>query len=216
MELPDSCEGFHFRYFSADEQGEPIEVEPSVDSLRAEEVILDRVALILKNRPDIMRQLACMENAMEIHLYQDEGFKDLDMELYFIGRVTVDGDEVIMELSTDEVLYGGKLASDVLDIVGHELVHVIDFLDELDGQLPGWPDETLETFKKARTVEQQRIRENTSFMPGYGLVNDVEFLAVLGESFFKQPEVVRKENRALFDAMNGFFKLSSDEWAELA
>ncbi len=215
MSLPDFCEGFHFRYFSANDNGEPVEGEPSADSRRAEEVILTRVANILKKRPDVMEQLSCLENALEIHLYQGDGFKDREMELYFIGRVTVGGDEVIMELSTDEVLYGGKVCSDVLDIVGHELVHVIDFLDELDGELPGWSPEVLDQFKKAREIEKGKIREGHSLLTGYALTNDIEFLAVLAEVFFMRSDALKSSNRELFDVMNTFFQLDSDEFAKL-
>ncbi len=211
--IPDYCEGFHFRFFRADKGGRRRSTRPDASAQAAEERILKRVGLILKNRPDLMAQLACLENGLEIHLYQGDGFKDFENELYFYGRATVHGDEVVLEFAVDEILYGGREDHEVMDVVAHELIHVIDLLDDMDGLLPGWSKNDIARYKEAREIEKERIREGTSPLVGYALTNNVEFLAVLAEVFFTRSHQLADSNPVLFELMADFFRQDPRESA---
>jgi len=201
------CTGFVFRYFSAGKRGERVETKPKPEARQAEEIIMQRVAYALKHRPDWMEALCCLDNGVEVRLYQGTGFKDEELELYLFGRTTVHGDDVILEFATDEVINGGRdIHSDVMDVVIHELVHLIDYLDDEDGLLPGWTDDDGLVFWEQREHEWQLLRDNkpTPLVP-YALTNEVEFLAVLGEAFFMRPDDLKAHNPILFNLMHKFF-----------
>lgn len=201
------CTGFYFRYFSPDDDGVRIESEPNTDTLRATETILKRTANLLAERPDLMEKLCCLENGVEVRLYQGKGFNDEESEVYLFGRTTVHGDDAILEFAVDEVLHGGQGEhDDVMDVVVHELIHLIDYLDDEDGILPGWTDEQIETYMTARETEIKKMKAGQpSPMVEYALTNDVEFLAVLAEVYAVKPSALKKTNKALFTLLNNFF-----------
>lgn len=203
----DYCTGFVFRYFSAGKRGERVETKPKPEARQAEEIIMQRVAHALKHRPDWMETLCCLENGVEVRLYQGQGFKDEDLEIYLFGRTTVHGDDVILEFATDEVINGGRdIHNDVMDVVIHELIHLIDYLDDEDGVLPDWTEDDGLLFWEQREHEWSLLRDNkpTPLVP-YALTNEVEFLAVLGEVFFMRSNELKAHNPILFDLMYKFF-----------
>jgi len=204
--LPEYCPGFQFRYFVANKDGRRIKAKSNAEFRAAEDHVLRRFRDVLRHRPDMMEQLACLENGLEICLYQGEGFLGYDSELYFYGAATVNGDEVILELATEEVLHGGQNDHDVLDVVVHELIHIIDYLDDKDGVLPTWDANQRRRYYRAREREKVRIRDGVSPLVGYALTNDVEFLAVTGEVYFTKPAALQVSNKALFELFNAYFQ----------
>ncbi len=204
--IPDHCEGFHFRYFYIDEKEHLEVIRPDEDAKEAENVILERVNEIFKHRPDLMRALACMEQGLEIHLYNGNGFEDFTNGIYFYGRATKNGEEVILEFATEEILQGGRPDGDVLDIVVHEITHILDYLDDHDGILPDWTDDDVATFKAERQKERRKIRDGKSPLVGYALTNDEEFLAVLAETYFIKPAELYQSNPTLYRLMSQYFK----------
>ncbi len=210
-ESGDTCEGFYFRYFVADEEGNSLESDEDPDFLKAENEMLTRVSKTLKNRPDLMKAVSCLDNGLEVRFFRtsekNRVFKDHDNEVYLFGQVTYDDDHVVMELSADEILFGGGKDHPVLDVVVHELTHLIDFLDDLDGVLPGWTPEQVKLFETAREVEKEKIRRHQSPLDAYALVSNIEFLAVLAETFFLKPDPLRISNPALYNLLKDYFKL---------
>lgn len=205
-DIPEHCEGFHFRYFYIDAQGHKEVIDPDESTLKAEELILKRVNDILKNRLDLLHSLACLENGLEICLYNGSGFEDYTNGIYFYGRATRNGDEVILEFATEEILQGGRQDGEVMDIVVHEIMHVLDYLDDHDGLLPEWTDEDVSVFKQQREIERQKIRSGKSPLIGYALTNDEEFLAVLAEVYFTRPHDLYNGNPTLYSLMANYFK----------
>jgi len=204
--IPDHCEGFQFRYFYIDANGYKRSIKPDADALRAENMILARVNQIFKNRPDLMLALACLEMGLEIRLYNGSGFADYTNGIYFYGRATKNGDEVILEFATEEILQGGRQDGDVMDIVAHEITHILDYLDDEDGLLPDWTSSQIALFKEERRKERRKISDGESPMVGYALTNDEEFLAVLVEVYFTHPEALYKSNPTLYHLMADYFK----------
>ncbi len=205
--MADFCEGFQFRYFKPDRKGRRRSVKQNAYFRTAEDRFLQKVLDLLKNRLDILTQLMCRDNGIEIHLYHGNGFVDYKEEYYLFGRATQDGEDIILELAVEEVLYGGQYEhEEVLDVVVHELVHAIDFLDGVDGVMPGWDVGQLVRFDKARRKEEAQIKKGQSPMSAYALVSEYEFLAVLAETFFYKPNELKKSNRTLYTMMKQFFK----------
>ncbi len=206
-ELDDDCPGFVFRYFSPGPHGLRRETKPTKISLEAENKILTRVATVLADRPDILQRLCCLENGVEVRLHQGHGFRDEELEVYFFGRTTVHGDDAILEFAADEVLHGGKGDhSDVMDVIVHELMHLIDYLDDDDGILPNWNTKQRHAFETARMSEWVKLKtDQATPMVAYALTNDVEFLAVLAEVYWVKPKALKQANPTLFTLMDGFF-----------
>lgn len=184
-----------------------VETKANDLAIQAENEVLRRVAKLLVDRPDLMQKLCCLENGVEVRLYQGHGFEDEDDEVYLFGRTTVHGDDAILEFAVDEILYGGQGPhDDVMDVVVHELVHLIDYLDEEDGVLPGWNEHQVEMYFKARDKEIEKMKAGKkSPLVDYALTNDVEFLAVLAEVYAVRPSALKKSNKTLFSLLDEFF-----------
>ncbi|MGE0200185.1 MAG: zinc-dependent peptidase [Candidatus Melainabacteria bacterium] len=214
-ELPgEACEGFIFRYFVPGEAGETLEVDASEGPhfSETEEKIFQRIRSVLVNRQDLLGLLGCLPNGLEIHLYQTTGrvgFRDHENEIYFFGRTTNDGDSTIMEFATDEVLHGGTGDHDVLDVVVHEMVHVLDFFNGYDeeGLLPGLSGIQRERFEAERLEEMKKIITGQSPLDKYALRDHAEFLAVLVETFFVKPVPLRHSNPVLYELLTEYFRL---------
>lgn len=205
---PEFCEGFQFRYFIADTLGRKRESTPNKDFIAAEERILKRVTEFLEGRPDLLEVLSCLEGGIEIHLHHGHGFSDYKKQVYFYGRATLDGDQYTLELATDEVLSGGQGKHDVLDVVIHEFIHILDFMDDDDkeGVLPGWSKQEIKTFTKLRAQAQVKIEEHQSPLDPYALRDNSEFLAVLGETFFVKPKELQEAHPGLYTMLADYFK----------
>lgn len=209
IEPADYCEGFFFRYFIAGSDALPEELdEPNDYFLQAEEFILLRFNEVLKYRQDLLEWIACLPNGLEIHLYQGEEFKDHEDETYFFGRTTFNGDESILEFAIDEVLMGGRPNHDVLDVIAHELMHVLDFIhnddDESEGMLPGLTDEEIDIYIRARDLEIKKIKTGKSPIGKYALTNHMEFLAVLAEVFMQKPLELKESSPILYEFVRRF------------
>lgn len=183
------------------------ESPPNTLTIQAEEEIIRRIAKLLKDRPDLMQKLCCLENGVEVRLYQGQGFEDEENEVYLFGRTTVHGDDAILEFAVDEILYGGQgKHDDVMDVVVHELTHLIDYMDDEDGILPGWNEHQIETYTKARDKEIAKMKAGkNSPLVEYALTNHVEFLAVLAEVYAVRPSALKRSNKALFTLLDEFF-----------
>lgn len=203
----DMCEGFQFRYFLPDQAGGAREVRRKDVFLAAEERVLQRALHMFKNRQDLLEAIMCMDGGIEVHLYHGHGFVDLEeYSMYFYGRATFDGGQMIMELGTEELLYGGQEGHEVLDVVIHELTHVLDFQDDVDGVLPGWTLEECVHFDRLRDIEIEKIQQGASILGEYGGKDEWEFLGVLVETFFVKPVELRAASPQLYEMMRKYFR----------
>lgn len=209
--MPEQCEGFYFRHFDADPAtGKPVETSENPHFLEAEDVLMERVRNMFKGRPDLLQKISCLENGLEVRLYEGTGFVDFEDNVYFYGRATLNGDLFVLELATEEILRGGVGAHEALDVVIHEIAHILDFLSGSvtgkDGLLPGWSAEEIEQYVYTRERERRKIRQGASAIQRYALTDDSEFLAVCIETFFARPVALRQTSPELYDLMRTYFR----------
>ena len=215
VELSETCQGFVFSAFRAGPGGRPVATPETAETRAAEDIFLQKVNWMLRGRPDLLDMLGCIEGSLEVHLHYGTGFFDEADHGYFYGRVTEDGDSVVLAVATDEILEGGRTGHEVLDVVIHEVTHVLDLLDDRPmGDLPGWDEEERGWFEELRAQEREALEQGRSAMDAYALTDDREFLAVLVETFFVLPEELRKTSPALFALMHAYFNV--DPVAEAA
>ena len=200
-----SCYGFVFTCFAADRRGRPKAVGTSARFQAAEAAFLSRMRGMLAGRPDLLRALSCQPEPMEVRLHDGRQFYDWEEQVHFYGRVTERGDGLLLELAVDQILEGCERPHAALDVVVHEMMHVLDYFDEEDdGELVGWD---AEAFRRLRAAEQARLADGSSVLDPYGATNDIEFLAVLGESFFVEPARLKAASPGLYAVLAAYFRL---------
>ncbi len=96
----------------------------------------------------------------------------------------------------------------------HEFVHLID---KADGAVDGVPEilfkhsYTLPWLKEIRR-EMRKIKEGHSDINPYALTNDAEFLAVVSEYFFDNPEKLKQRHPGLYHHLEEIFQQKPDEY----
>jgi hypothetical protein len=200
------CEGFYFKYYEPDACGQFKKAKTSPLFRQVEDKIIERIRQVLRRRPDLLRKIACMSNAIEIHIYNTNQLIDKGEGGEFVGRVTRNGDQITMEFAIGDTLYGLENSQDGFEVITHELAHLLDFITEPNGIFPGWTRQEIAQFKAAQTEELEKIRKGTSPMAPYALVNHEEFLAVLAETFFEKPDELQDSNPVLYNLMREFFQ----------
>lgn len=205
-ELKSHCEGLHFRYYREDKNGRYRSVSPNQRFRHAEEFILKRIREMLANRPDLMMKIACFPGGVEVRLYEGGELTDATEGADYVARATDAGDHILMEFAIGEIEYAHH-NGDGIDVVVHEIAHVLNFFTEEEGILPGWTSTQKKRFKQARAHELERLKSGESILHYYASANHTEFLAVLAEAFFKTPAELKATNRVLYDLMAEYFRL---------
>ncbi len=96
----------------------------------------------------------------------------------------------------------------------HEFVHLID---KADGAVDGVPEKlfehsyTLPWLKEVRR-EMRKIKEGRSDINPYALSNDAEFLAVVSEYFFDNPEKLKQRHPELYQSLTKIFRQKPDDY----
>ncbi len=90
----------------------------------------------------------------------------------------------------------------------HEFVHL---LDRADGGTDGIPEMMLEQpflipWLKLMHQEIRAIQDGASDINPYGSTNEAEFLSVVSEYFFQQPQLLEKRHPELFEMLEKIFK----------
>ncbi len=207
----DTCYGFFFRAFVPDEHGVPVEVEDAPGFAEAEEAFVARVQEVLRGRPDLLEILSCVEGGLEVRLHCGSGFVDEDSEVYFFGSVQNEDEQLVLEISTDEVLLGARAGHEVLDVVVHELTHVLDHLQDPPGILPFMDREEIRELVRLREIELEKIDEGASCLDPYAKTNDMEFIAVAAETYFARPYELATTSPKLFQLLDRYFQVDPSE-----
>jgi len=92
----------------------------------------------------------------------------------------------------------------------HEFVHL---LDRADGTADGIPEDLIEqrfAMPLLRMIHQEikEIQMGNSDIDSYGSTNEAEFLSVVSEYFFKQPDLLEKRHPELFAMLEKIFRQS--------
>ena len=158
-------------------------------------------------------------NVREVLLYPgsfDEKFKTGDTAsqrniLGMVGDGFMNG-SVILSKPDLEAAFDGVRHKRNVGI--HEFVHLID---KADGAVDGVPEilfkhsYTLPWLKEVKR-EMSKIREAKSDIDPYALTNDAEFLAVVSEYFFDNPEKMKQRHFKLYQYLSDIFQQQPDKY----
>lgn len=211
FDLSQTCHGFYFRAYVPGKDGNPVEVDDAPGFAEAEERFVLRVQEVLRGRPDLLHILSCLENGLEVRLHSGSGFVEEENETYFFGSVESDGDQLILEISIEEVLLGARAGHEALDVVVHELAHVLDHLEEPIGFLPFLDPADRAEFQGLRADEIVKIEAGQSCLDRYALTNDMEFLAVAVETYFARPYQLATTSHKLYQHIDRYFQVDPQE-----
>ncbi|WP_126453618.1 zinc-dependent peptidase [Sulfuriflexus mobilis] len=121
-------------------------------------------------------------------------------------------------LSWGDVRQGASDQGDGDNVVLHEFAHQ---LDQENPQSDGAPllARRSQYTAWARVLsreyaELQRLVEHhqKSLINSYGATNPAEFFAVVTETFFEQPLILKKEKPALYEELRVFYKIDPADW----
>lgn len=112
-----------------------------------------------------------------------------------------------MMLSRKALHHGFEDNTDNLNVAIHEFVHILDKQDgKIDGVLGKLMAET--DIRPWLQIIQNKMTEmegGDSSIRSYGATNEGEFLAVVSEFFFENPERLKSEHPALYNALDSFY-----------
>ncbi len=96
----------------------------------------------------------------------------------------------------------------------HEFVHLID---KADGAVDGVPERLFEhsyilPWLKEVRREMRKIKEGHSDINPYALTNDAEFLAVVSEYFFDNPDKLKQRHPELYEFLTKIFQQEPDKY----
>lgn len=112
-----------------------------------------------------------------------------------------------MMLSRKALTHGFYDQKDQKNVAIHEFIHILDKQDgEMDGVLKDVMNE-IDIMPWLHVINQKmsEIEGGNSSIREYGAANTTEFLAVVSEFFFENPEKMKTEHPALYNALNSFF-----------
>lgn len=147
----------------------------------------------------------------EVLLYEgafNEDFKTHEAEerniLGMVGGTGMTGTMILSKPSLHRA-FGDQHSSNHVGI--HEFVHL---LDRADGTADGIPETLLEQpfvipWVKLMHQEIKDIREGDSQINPYGSTNEAEFLSVVSEYFFQQPDKLEKRHPELYAMLEKIF-----------
>lgn len=148
------------------------------------------------------------DNVKEILLYPrsfDDSFNFKEAEARILGMVGIGS---AMILSKQALITGFKNPDDKHNVGIHEFLHK---LDEMDGLIDGVPAALIkpEIEKQWQMIMQQEMdlmRAGQSDINPYGLTNEAEFFAVVGEYFFENPQTMKRKHPELYNILTAIFK----------
>ena len=112
-----------------------------------------------------------------------------------------------MMLSRKAVQHGFYDQDDNKNVAIHEFIHILDKQDgKMDGVMKQVMNEVdLMPWLSVINRKMKEISIDDSSIRDYGATNEAEFLAVVSEFFFENPEKMRGEHPALYNALDSFF-----------
>lgn len=145
-------------------------------------------------------------NLEQVEIYPDKFLipKTDKMASGLVGWGAMEGK---MMLSRKALQHGFYDQTDNKNVAIHEFIHILDKQDgKIDGVLGTIMNEI--DIKPWLHIIHQKMNEigvGQSTIREYGTANQSEFLAVVSEFFFENPERMKKEHPALYMALDSFF-----------
>jgi len=121
-------------------------------------------------------------------------------------------------LSWDSVLHGALDIKDGHNVVLHEFAHK---LDEEDGSMDGAPRLNQRSHyvswarvmqKEFEELQRKAKKGDETVMDHYGSTDPAEFFAVLTETFFEKPKLLKDKHPELYEEAQRFFNLDPVSW----
>jgi Mlc titration factor MtfA (ptsG expression regulator) len=98
------------------------------------------------------------------------------------------------------------------NVILHEFAHQLDYLDGTADGAPPLNGEEARHWQETMTHAYEHLRHSlrhhqTPWLDPYGATEPAEFFAVLTETFFQQPEHLKKEQPEVYQALCSFYRL---------
>jgi len=145
-------------------------------------------------------------NLNEVQLYPDK-FPIPGTDKMANGLVGWGAMEGKMLLSRKAVVHGFYDQTDNQNVAIHEFIHILDKQDgKVDGVLGKLMTEIdLMPWLHVINLKMKEIDFGGSSIRDYGAANKAEFLAVVSEFFFENPDKMKSEHPALYNALDSFY-----------
>jgi Mlc titration factor MtfA (ptsG expression regulator) len=153
-------------------------------------------------------------NLEEIQLYPDK-FPIPNSDKMAHGLIGWGAMEGKMMLSRKAVHDGFIDNTDNRNVVIHEFIHILDKQDgQIDGVMSKFMNEVdLKPWLHLINIKMNEIDFGQSTIRDYGAANQAEFLAVVSEFFFENPEQLRTEHPGLYLALDSFYNKNPESQA---
>ena len=117
-----------------------------------------------------------------------------------------------MMLSRKALIEGFYNDSDGKNVAIHEFIHIMDMEDgKVDGVLSDIMNEMdISPWMHLIHQKMSEIEQGRSGIRKYGAANEIEFLSVVSELFFENPDKMEKEHPELFKALDAIFNPSKE------
>jgi Mlc titration factor MtfA (ptsG expression regulator) len=145
-------------------------------------------------------------NLEEVQLYPDKFLipNSTKMANGLVGWGAMEGK---MMLSRKAVHHGFYDNTDNKNVAIHEFIHI---LDKQDGKIDGVMGKVMNELDimpwlQIINIKMNEIDFGESSIREYGKTNQAEFLAVVSEYFFENPEKLQLEHPGLYYALDGFY-----------
>lgn len=121
-------------------------------------------------------------------------------------------------LAWSDVIGGSQNSEDARNVVIHEFAHKLDEENQLMDGLPILKDRShYKAWAEVLTDEYQAFLERVEkrenrVIDSYGAVSPVEFFAVISESFFEKPSMMKKRLPALYEQLRRYYGVDVAEW----
>lgn len=150
-------------------------------------------------------------NINEVLLYQgsfDQDYKTRGKDRNVLGMVGSGAMNRMMILSKPALHQGFRIPMGKSNVGIHEFVHLLDMAD---GAIDGLPEVLMQQqfvlpWLHEMHEEIRDIKNRNSKINPYGATNEAEFLSVVAEYFFNQPDHFEKNYPELFDLMEKIFR----------
>jgi Mlc titration factor MtfA (ptsG expression regulator) len=145
-------------------------------------------------------------NLEEVQLYPNK-FPIPNTDKMANGLVGWGAMEGKMLLSREAVHHGFYDNTDNKNVVIHEFIHILDKQDgKIDGMMGKVMNEVdIMPWLHIINIKMNEIDFGDSTIRDYGAANKAEFLAVVSEFFFENPEKLQVEHPGLYNALDSFY-----------
>ncbi|QWX83547.1 zinc-dependent peptidase [Cellulophaga sp. HaHaR_3_176] len=149
-------------------------------------------------------------NINEVLLYKDSFNEDHQTEgsgRTILGKVGSGDMNRLMILSLPALRAGFALKESESNVGIHEFVHLID---KADGAVDGIPESIMKKqfilpWLNIMHQEIEKINEKDSDINPYGATSQIEFLSVVSEYFFNQPEKLKEKHPELYSLLSKIY-----------